>query len=370
MFTPRGDVIALPSGSTPVDFAYAVHTELGHRCVGARVNGRLVPLDSPLANGDAVEVFTSKAEGAGPSLDWLTFVRSPRARGKIKAWFSRERREEAIDKGKDQLLKAMRKEGVSVHRLLSTSALATVAADLRQHDVSALYASIGEGRISPQTVIHRLVATAGGEAAAADDAAEGVTPQGITKMKQRSDSDPGVTVIGSQLGDVWVKLARCCTPVPGDEITGFVTRGNGVSVHRQDCDNVTAMAGQAERFVPVAWSPGASSVFLVEHPGRGPRPVAAARRRDPRAVRPARQHPLGLGVHHEGAHRGVAVHVRDGRPQAPGVSAAVRSRCGGRVRRLPGVAARPAGAEPPAPPTPPPSRVPAPEPSPVRSVRH
>jgi GTP pyrophosphokinase len=263
VFTPRGDVIALPSGSTPVDFAYAVHTELGHRCVGARVNGRLVPLDSPLANGDAVEVFTSKAEGAGPSLDWLTFVRSPRARSKIKAWFSRERREEAIEKGKDLLLKAMRKEGVSVHRLLSTSALAAVAADLRQPDVSALYASIGEGRISPQTVIHRLVATAGGAAAAADDAAEAVTPQGITKMRQRSDADPGVTVIGSQLGDVWVKLARCCTPVPGDEITGFVTRGSGVSVHRQDCTNVASMAGQAERFVPVAWSPGASSVFLV-----------------------------------------------------------------------------------------------------------
>jgi GTP diphosphokinase / guanosine-3',5'-bis(diphosphate) 3'-diphosphatase len=263
VFTPRGDVIALPAGSTPVDFAYAVHTELGHRCVGARVNGRLVPLDSPLANGDSVEVFTTKAEGAGPSQDWLTFVRSPRAKSKIKAWFSRERREEAIEKGKDQLLKAMRKEGVAVHRLLSTTALGTVAADLRQADVSALYASIGEGRISPQTVIHRLVATAGGPAAASDDAAEAVTPQGIPKLKQRSDSDPGVTVIGSHLGDVWVKLARCCTPVPGDEITGFVTRGSGVSVHRTDCGNVAAMASQAERFVPVAWSPGASSVFLV-----------------------------------------------------------------------------------------------------------
>jgi GTP pyrophosphokinase len=263
VFTPRGDVIALPAGSTPVDFAYAVHTELGHRCVGARVNGRLVPLDSPLANGDSVEVFTTKAEGAGPSQDWLTFVRSPRAKSKIKAWFSRERREEAIDKGKDQLLKAMRKEGVAVHRLLSTTALGTVAADLRQPDVSALYAAIGEGRISPQTVIHRLVATAGGPAAASDDAAEAVTPQGIPKLKQRSDSDPGVTVIGSSLGDVWVKLARCCTPVPGDEITGFVTRGSGVSVHRTDCVNVAAMASQAERFVPVAWSPGASSVFLV-----------------------------------------------------------------------------------------------------------
>ena len=208
-------------------------------------------------------MFTSKAEGAGPSQDWLTFVRSPRAKGKIKAWFSKERREEAIDKGKDQLLKAMRKEGVGVHRLLSTAALSTVAADLRQADVSALYASIGEGRISPQTVIHRLVATAGGPAAASDDAAEGVTPQGIPKVKQRSDADPGVTVIGSHLGDVWVKLARCCTPVPGDEITGFVTRGSGVSVHRTDCPNVAAMASQAERFVPVAWSPGAASVFLV-----------------------------------------------------------------------------------------------------------
>ncbi|MGB7979212.1 MAG: bifunctional (p)ppGpp synthetase/guanosine-3',5'-bis(diphosphate) 3'-pyrophosphohydrolase [Candidatus Nanopelagicales bacterium] len=263
VFTPRGDVIALPSGSTPIDFAYAVHTELGHRCVGARVNGRLVPLDSQLANGDAVEVFTSKAEGAGPSRDWLTFVRSPRARSKIKAWFSRERREEAIEKGKDQLLKAMRKEGVSVHRLLSTAALSAVAADLRQADVSALYAAIGEGRIGPQTVIHRLVATAGGAAAAADDAAEAVTPQAMPKMRQRANSDAGVTVIGANHGDVWVKLARCCTPVPGDEITGFVTRGSGVSVHRQDCPNVAAMAGQAERFVPVAWSPGASSVFLV-----------------------------------------------------------------------------------------------------------
>jgi len=229
-----------------VDFAYAVHTELGHRCVGARVNGRLVPLDSPLTNGDAVEVFTSKAEGAGPSRDWLTFVRSP-----------------PIEKGKDQLLKAMRKEGVSVHRLLSTAALTSVAAELRQNDVSALYASIGEGRIGPQTVIHRLVATAGGASAASDDAAEGITPKAIPRMRQRSDGDPGVTVIGSQLGDVWVKLAKCCTPVPGDEIMGFVTRGNGVSVHRADCTNIAAMSSQVERFVPVTWSPGASSVFLV-----------------------------------------------------------------------------------------------------------
>ncbi len=261
VFTPRGDVIALPAGSTPVDFAYAVHTELGHRCVGALVNGKMVPLSSTLHNGDSVEVFTGKAD-SGPSQDWLTFVRSPRARSKIRAWFSKERREEAIEKGKDLLLKAMRKEGVAVTRLLSTAALSNVATDLRQSDVSALYAAIGEGRISPQTVIHRLVATAGGPTAAQDDVAESVTP-GVTKVRQRTDADPGVTVIGSQLGDVWVKLARCCTPVPGDDITGFVTRGNGVSVHRTDCVNVAALQSQAERFVPVTWQPGASSVFLV-----------------------------------------------------------------------------------------------------------
>lgn len=263
VFTPRGDVVALPSGSTPVDFAYAVHTELGHRCVGARVNGRLVPLDSTLSNGDSVEVFTSKAEGAGPSQDWLQFVRSPRAKSKIKAWFSKERREEAIEKGKDALLKAMRKEGVAVHRLLSTAALSTVAVDLRQADVTALYSAIGEGRIAPSTVIGRLIATAGGPTAAADDSAEAVTPEAIPKFRPRTDTDAGVTVIGSQLGDVWVKLARCCTPVPGDEITGFVTRGHGVSVHRTDCPNVSALKSQAERFVPVAWAPGASSVFMV-----------------------------------------------------------------------------------------------------------
>ncbi len=263
VFTPRGDVIALPAGSTPVDFAYAVHTELGHRCVGARVNGRLVPLDSQLSNGDSVEVFTTKSELAGPSRDWLTFVKSPRAKGKIRAWFSKERREEAIEKGKDSLLKAMRRKGVGVHRLLSNAALSAVAAELRLSDVTALYNAIGDDRVTPEKVIERLEATAGGPTAAADDSAEAVTPQAIPKFRPRADSDPGVTVIGSQLGDVWLKLARCCTPVPGDEITGFVTRGHGVTVHRTDCANVVAMAAQAERFVPVAWEPGASSVFLV-----------------------------------------------------------------------------------------------------------
>ncbi|MFM8240276.1 MAG: RelA/SpoT family protein [Actinomycetota bacterium] len=262
VFTPKGDVVALPGGSTPVDFAYSVHTEVGHRCVGARVNGKLVPLESALDNGDVVEVFTSKAEGAGPSRDWLNFVKSARARSKIKAWFSKERREEAIEHGKDAIVRAMRKEGLPLQRLMTNQALATIAAELHQPDVSALYAAVGEGRISAPSIIKRLVAAAGGVEAAADESAEAFTPS--TPKRSRVTGDAGVMVRGAD--DVWVKLARCCTPVPGDDIVGFVTRGSGVSVHRANCVNVPGLQeqeGAATRFVEVDWAPSGSSVFLV-----------------------------------------------------------------------------------------------------------
>lgn len=259
VFTPKGDVMALPSGATAVDFAYAVHTEVGHRCVGARVNGKLVPLESQLASGDVVEIFTSKAEGAGPSRDWLGFIASPRAKTKIKAWFSKERREESIESGKDHLARAMRKRGLPLQRLMTNQALGSIAVDLNQADVTALYASIGEGRISAKTIVHRLVEAAGGVDGAADDAAEAVTPR---PGRRTSESrDVGVVVRG--VDDLWVKLARCCTPVPGDPIMGFVTRGSGVSVHRDDCVNVPNLRQHPEREVPVEWAPTPSSVFLV-----------------------------------------------------------------------------------------------------------
>jgi guanosine-3',5'-bis(diphosphate) 3'-pyrophosphohydrolase len=261
VFTPKGDVVALPSDATPVDFAYAVHTEVGHRCVGARVNGKLVPLESKLDNGDVVEVFTSKSEGAGPSRDWLSFVASPRARNKIKAWFSKERREEAIEQGKDQLAKTMRKQGLPLQRLLTNAGLLQIAQDLHQPDITGLYAAIGEGQVSAQTVVQRLVAALGGEDGTRDDIAEMVAPTRIAGRRSPA-SDPGVVVRGAD--DVWVKLSKCCTPVPGDEITGFVTRGQGVSVHRADCANIRALAEtEAERLVPVDWAPTAASVFLV-----------------------------------------------------------------------------------------------------------
>lgn len=265
VFTPKGDVIALPVGSTSVDFAYAVHTEVGHRTVGARVNGNLVSLESTLDNGDVVEVFTSKSETAGPSHDWLSFAVSPRARNKIKSWFSKERREEAIDSGRDQLSRAMRKQGLPIQRLMTTADLLPIAQELRYADISTLYAAIGDGRISASAVVNRIVQALGGEEGTGDDIAEETTPASATAAATaaaaRPASDPGIIVAGAQ--DVLVKLARCCTPVPGDEIVGFVTRGSGISVHRKTCVNVPSLSEDAARMVEVEWAPTANSVFLV-----------------------------------------------------------------------------------------------------------
>ncbi|WP_031084814.1 RelA/SpoT family protein [Streptomyces sp. NRRL WC-3549] len=260
VFTPKGDVIALPAGATPVDFAYAVHTEVGHRTIGARVNGRLVPLESTLDNGDLVEVFTSKAAGAGPSRDWLQFVKSPRARNKIRAWFSKERRDEAIEQGKDAIARAMRKQNLPIQRILTGDSLVTLAHEMRYPDISSLYAAIGEGHVAAAGVVQKLVQALGGEDAANEDLAES-SPPSHGRGKRRAKADPGVVVKGVE--DVWVKLARCCTPVPGDPIIGFVTRGSGVSVHRADCVNVDSLSQQPERILDVEWAPTQSSVFLV-----------------------------------------------------------------------------------------------------------
>jgi len=258
VFTPKGDVVALPASATPVDFAYAVHTDVGHRTIGARVNGRLVPLESNLDNGDVVEVFTSKAAGAGPSRDWLTFVTSARARNKIKQWFSKERREEAIEHGKDSIARAMRKQDLPLQRMMSQESLKAVADDLRYPDIAGLYAAVGEGHVSAQSIVQKLVHILGGEEGTTEDVAEAATPD---RPRRSAGTDPGVVVKG--VSDVWVKLARCCTPVPGDEIIGFVTRGSGVSVHRMDCINVDSLRQQHGRIVEVEWAPTANSMFLV-----------------------------------------------------------------------------------------------------------
>lgn len=260
VFTPKGSVIALPEGATPVDFAYAVHTEVGHRCIGARVNGRLVPLESRLGNGDTVEIFTSKSPDAGPSRDWLKFVKSGRARNKIRQWFSKERRETAIEAGKEAIGRAMRKQGLPLQRLMSGEALLALARDLRYPDVSALYAAVGEGHIAAQTVVQKLVSSIGGVDSAEEDIAETSLP---TRLRGRPRGGGGAGVVVAGDADVWVRLSKCCTPVPGDDIVGFVTRGHGVSVHRGDCTNVQQLKSQPDRLVEVSWSPSDDSVFLV-----------------------------------------------------------------------------------------------------------
>ncbi|GAA4886279.1 GTP pyrophosphokinase [Serinicoccus chungangensis] len=258
VFTPDGDVMALPAGATPVDFAYAVHTEVGHRCVGGRVNGKLVSLDSELSNGDVCEIITSKAQDAGPSRDWLSFVKSARARNKIRQWFTRERREEMVDSGKDEIAKVLRKQNAPLQRLMSHDTLTAVAQGLNYKDIDGLFAAVGEGHVSAQHVVKQLTSTLGGEDGTEEDLAEGVRP----RRGRVAHADPGVTVVGAD--DVWVKIAKCCTPVPGDPILGFVTHGKGVSVHRTDCTNAADLQATApERIIRVAWAPTASSLFLV-----------------------------------------------------------------------------------------------------------
>lgn len=224
------------------------------------VNGRLVPLESRLGNGDTVEIFTSKSPDAGPSRDWLKFVKSGRARNKIRQWFTKERRETAIEAGKEAIGRAMRKQGLPLQRLMSGEALLALARDLRYADVSALYAAVGEGHLTAQSVVDKLVQALGGVEGAEEDIAEAQVPTRL-KGRLRANSNAGVMVAGDP--DVWVRLSRCCTPVPGDEIVGFVTRGHGVSVHRTNCPNVEQLNSHPDRLVEVSWSPGDDSVFLV-----------------------------------------------------------------------------------------------------------
>ena len=258
VFTPKGRVIGLPAGATTVDFAYAVHTEIGHRTMGAKVNGRLVPLESEVRTGDVVEVFTSKNPDAGPSQDWLGFVKSTRARNKIKGWFTKERREEAIEQGKESIARAMRRQNLPLQRLMSQDSFADVAQQLHYEDVSALYAAVGEGHVSTQSVLEKVTALV-----AADDTSTGAIdlPTSPRPHVPRA-GDSGILVRGA--ADILVKLAKCCTPVPGDPIVGFVTRGSGVSVHRADCVNVKALSDQEQRFIEVEWAPTTKSVFRVQ----------------------------------------------------------------------------------------------------------
>ena len=266
VFTPRGQVIVLPPGSTPVDFAYAVHTEVGHGTVGARVNGRLVALDTKLESGDSVEVITAQQGKGAPSQDWLKFVASSRAKSKIKSWFQRERREEMIDLGRDHIAKAMKKQNLPLQRLMTHSAVLSIATNMGLKDISALYAAVGENHVSAQHVVNQLVEVLGGDAGTEETLSEAVTPGLTPTSPHASSQDAAVIVSGLSSNEVWVKLARCCKPVPGDSIVGFVTRGEGVSIHQESCVNAQHLIETSpERMIEVQWDANQTgSQYLVE----------------------------------------------------------------------------------------------------------
>ena len=262
VFTPKGRVVTMAKGATPIDFAYSVHTEVGHSCVGARVNGRLVALSHQLNSGDTCEIFTSKVEGTGPSRDWLQIVKTPRAANKIRQWFLRERREDARESGREDLVKQLRREGLPTQKL-PAAILEEVATGFNYVDVDALYTAVGEHHVSPEAVVARIA-----KALRAGDGREEQLPTSVTRPRSTMVTRPGAGVHVEGLDDVMVRLSRCCTPVPGDEIMGFVTRGRGVSVHRADCANAASLeAGQHDRLIEVEWDEdfsGGTFVACVE----------------------------------------------------------------------------------------------------------
>jgi guanosine-3',5'-bis(diphosphate) 3'-pyrophosphohydrolase len=250
VFTPKGRVITLPVGCTTVDFAYAVHTEVGHACIGAKINGRLVSLDHQLHSGDTCEIFTSKVETAGPSQDWLGFVVSQRARNKIRQWFSRERRVDMIEAGREDLIDEIRRESLPIQRVWASEQLAAVMKDLSYQDLDTMLAAIGEHHVSARSVAQKIARAFRGDV---EETTEQAPTTVFAPRRQRSNDEvQGIHVEG--LDDVLVRPANCCTPLPGDDIIGFVTRGRGVSVHRADCANaVSLMADQAARMIDVEW---------------------------------------------------------------------------------------------------------------------
>ncbi len=260
VFTPKGKVIALVAGATPIDFAYAIHTEVGHRCIGAKVNGRLVPLDTTLRSADTVEIVTSKVPSAGPSRLAATRFHRRRPATRSGDSSSRERREDAIETGREELTKSLRREGLPVQKLAASNTLGQLAETMNYADLDALHAAIGDGHVSAHSVVQRLARELRG--GTHEEQLPTTVSPGVRPPRPRHGSPVGVYVEG--LDDVMVRLSRCCTPVPGDEIVGFVTRGRGVSVHRADCANATALAaGEGERLIEVEWDRQGTTVFVA-----------------------------------------------------------------------------------------------------------
>ena len=259
VFTPKGEVKTLPAGASPIDFAYAVHTDVGHRTVGAKVNGRIVPLHYHLKNGDFVEILTSKS-GRGPSRDWLSLARSSRARNKIRQWFQRETRGETEQKGREALDQALKAQSLPYRKLQGSSVLASVIRELGFKKAEDFYLALGSGKIGTGQVVNKVL-----QRLKVDDVSEEpvVTAKPAARKRIVTGTSLGVVVPGVE--DVLVRLAKCCTPVPGDEIKGYISLGRGITIHRADCPNVKALMRNPERFTPVEWEGSqTSSSFRVQ----------------------------------------------------------------------------------------------------------
>jgi guanosine-3',5'-bis(diphosphate) 3'-pyrophosphohydrolase len=258
VFTPKGEVKVLPAGSTPIDFAYAVHTDVGHRTVGAKINSRIVPLHYRLKSGDFVEILTTKA-GRGPSRDWLSLAASSRARNKIRQWFSRETREETEQKGREALETALKKQNLPYKKLQGSSVLAQVIRETGFKKAEDFYLALGSGKLQAGQIVNKVIQRLKTEQAVEEEA----VPLKAPKARHAVSSDNfGINVRG--VDDVLVRLAKCCTPVPGDEIVGYISLGKGITIHREDCSNVKSLRRNPERFTKVSWDGGASQSFRVQ----------------------------------------------------------------------------------------------------------
>jgi GTP pyrophosphokinase len=257
VFTPKGELKRLPAGATPIDFAYAVHTDVGHRTVGAKVNGRIVPLHYRLKNNDFVEILTAKTE-RGPSRDWMSLAASSRARNKIRQWFSRETREETEQKGREMLEAALKKQNLPYRKLASSAVLAQVIRDTGFKKAEDFYLALGSGKLPPTQIVNKVLQRLKTDVVAEEEA----VPERPKARSAVASENYGITVEG--LADVLVRLAKCCTPVPGDEIVGYISLGKGITIHRDDCPNVRALKRNPERFTPVDWDGGASKSFRVQ----------------------------------------------------------------------------------------------------------
>jgi GTP pyrophosphokinase len=258
VFTPKGEVKTLPAGSTPIDFAYSVHTDVGHRTVGAKVNGRIVPLHYKLRSGEFVEILTSKT-GRGPSRDWMTLAASSRARNKIRQWFSRETREETEQKGREALEQSLKKQNLPYRKLVGSAVLAQVIRESGYKKAEDFYLALGSGKLQASHIVNKVLHRLKTSEVVQEEAVPLKPPKSREAV---SSTNFGIKVHGVQ--DVLVRLAKCCTPVPGDEIAGYISLGKGITIHRKDCPNVQALQRNPERFTEVSWDGGASQSFRVQ----------------------------------------------------------------------------------------------------------